>query len=230
MWSQIPRMDDLLNGWDTQVKPSTALLWTHTLLSLMPELRSALTRRMIKVWEREAAVVTRRALVVGPEQLRLPLIPSDINTARTIQMLWTSACRHADLARATTVTVAPGIHRMTWGWQKSDLRGKRHLCKFVVYPHYIPHWATYRQVYRVMKKIHPDLTVHSIRRGALTYLASMGFSHAQIGKLSLHTPQSDESLAVRRYVEPHQNQPEGQLQIQMSQTLWRAIRTREESH
>jgi hypothetical protein len=229
-WNCMPHLESLLSLWDTQVKPSTALLWTRTLLGLLPHLRNALSRRMIVVWERESAVVTRRALVADPELLRKNPIASDIRTARTIQVMWTSACRHADLLRATTAMVAPGIHRMTWAWQKSDLRGKRHLCKFIVYPRPLPRWASYQQVYRAIKKIHPELTVHSIRRGALTYLASKGYSHSEIGKLSLHTPQSDEALAVRRYVDPHFTQPEGQLQLRMSSDLWQAIRTRSATH
>jgi hypothetical protein len=229
-WESRLDLEALLSAWDSQVKPSTALLWTRTLLSLKPNLRNALTRRMITVWERESAVVTRRALVADPGLLRKAVISSDINTARTIQVMWTSACRHADLLRATTTRVAPDILQMTWGWQKSDLRGKRHLCKFIVYPHRLPQWAGYHQVYRAVKKVDQQLTVHSIRRGALTYLASRGFSHAQIGKLSLHTPQSDEALAVRRYVDPHFSQPEGQLQLQMSKALWQAIHTPEVTH
>jgi hypothetical protein len=119
---------------------------------------------------------------------------------------------------------------MTWAWQKSDLRAKRFLCKFVVHPACQNTWATYDQIYRALKKTHPDLTVHSIRRGALTFLASQGYSHAEIGLLSLHTPQSDESLGVRRYIDPDVAQPEAQKQLQMSMCLWQAISTKPANH
>jgi hypothetical protein len=119
---------------------------------------------------------------------------------------------------------------MKWAWQKSDLRGKRFLCKFVVHPRRPLNWASYDQVYRALKTVHSDLTVHSLRRGAITYLASQGYSHAKIGSLSLHTPDNDEALGVRRYVDPHYAQPEAQAQLDMSKSLWKAISMKKVLH
>jgi hypothetical protein len=225
-WEELPDLEALLGRWDMRVKPSTALLWVRTLTRWKPELRNATSRRMVVVWEREAAVVTRRAVVALPAQVKRATTSSDIKIARTIEFLWSSACRHADLARADISPVAPGIYRMKWAWQKSDLRGRRYLCKFVWNPPLPPQWATYDQVYQAMKRVHADLTVHSLRRGALTYLSAQGYSHAEIGRFSLHTPQTDESLGVRRYIDPHPTQPEGRRQLQMSETLWKAINTK----
>jgi hypothetical protein len=225
-WEELPDLEALLGLWDTRVKPSTALLWIHTLTRWKPVLRNATSRRMVTVWEREAAVVTRRAVAALPQQVQLATTSSDVGIARTIEFLWSSACRHADLARAEITQVAPGIHRMKWAWQKSDLRGRRHLCKFVWNPPRPLRWATYAQVYQAMKRVHKELTVHSLRRGALTFLSEQGYSHADIGRFSLHTPQADESLGVRRYIDAHHHQPEGQLQLRMSRTLWEAIATK----
>jgi hypothetical protein len=225
-WARMPNLEALLAQWDTQVKPSTAILWTRVLFQLRPDLRNAVGRRMLTVWEREAAVVTRRAKPIVPLQIQQAVRTSDATIARTIQFLWTSACRHADLGRAEIQTVAPGIHQMKWAWQKSDIRARRFLCKFVLLPTLPEAWATYDQVYRTLKRTHPDLTVHSIRRGALTLLATLGYSHAEIGLLSLHTPQSDESLGVRRYIDPNISQPEARKQLEMSTKLWRAIATK----
>jgi hypothetical protein len=229
-WEELPDLEALLGRWDMRVKPSTALLWVRTLTRWKPELRNATSRRMVVAWEREAAVVTRRAVVALPSQVLMATTSSGVEIARTIEFLWSSACRHADLAKADIIQVAPGIHRMKWAWQKSDLRGRRHLCKFVWNPPLPSRWATYAQVYHTMKRVHKDLTVHSLRRGALTYLAGQGFSHPDIGRFSLHTPQADESLGVRRYIDPHHQQSEGQLQLRMSRVLWKVIDTRKASH
>jgi integrase len=212
-----------LGGWDLQYKPGTALTKAHTLLGLLPHLKSIETRDLLDVWRKEDSVIARPAPIVTPEQLRALLPRCPAHARATILLQWVSGCRHADLLKARLEKVTPDVLRMSWSTQKSDRLGKRHLTKFIYYPLPLLPLANYREVYGRMKIIAPDLTVHSIRRGALTYLAEQGHSHEEIMKLSLHAPTADPCLAVRRYIEPTHLQPEAVTQIHLSKALWRPL-------
>jgi len=116
---------------------------------------------------------------------------------------------------------------LQWASFKSDRYGERAVAKFVEVPQKFSHlWkpfqvATYRQLYNELKKVDKSLSVHSLRRAAVTHLAEAGFSYPQILLLTGHTPTADASLAVRRYADPSPNQPESRLQILMSRALAR---------
>ncbi len=79
---------------------------------------------------------------------------------------------------------------------------------------------TYRAALDFVKSIDRQLSLHSLRRGALTALASLGYSMHEVGHVSLHTPKSDEYLSVRRYVAPHPAQPEIQQILEMTSKLF----------
>jgi hypothetical protein len=82
---------------------------------------------------------------------------------------------------------------------------------------------TYRQVLSALKALDSSLSSHSVRRGAATYLSQCGFSSEIIGRLTLHTPQADESIAVRRYIDEHPNQPGPQLSMSLTDRLRTAL-------
>jgi integrase len=212
-----------LGAWDLQFKPGTALTKAHTLLGLMPHLKSVETRDLLDVWQKENSVIARPAPTITPDQMKVLLTRSPREARGTIVLQWVSGCRHADLLKARMEKVTPSILRMSWSTQKSDRLGKRHLVKFIHFPLQIPQLSGYREVYKRLKDVDPSLTVHSLRRGALTFLATQGYSHETIMKLSLHAPTSDPCLAVRRYVEPSHLQPEAMEQIELSKALWRPL-------
>ena len=74
-----------------------------------------------------------------------------------------------------------------------------------------------------MKTVHPELSVHSIRRGAATTLADQGWPMEQIQLITGHTPTEDRRLAVRRYVDASPHQPESRLIQEMAWGLMSPI-------
>lgn len=225
MWEECQDLEVLLGHWDTHAKPSTCLLWVRTLLGMMPNLKCQQTTQMVTVWSREAAVVTRKALILHPSQVRVVCEGAERVIRRTILLMWVSVCRHADLGKCKIIRIDENVIRMSWAWQKSDVKGVRALYKFVFFPCQGTTFATYDQTYVEMKRV--GATPHSLRRSGMTCLASEGFSFSEIGNLSLHTPKSDEHLAVRRYVEPQPEQKIPLLQIQMSKILWEKLFSQE---
>lgn len=215
----------LFGKWDVTLQPSTCLTKAHTLLKLRPALKSALTGEILEGWEVEKAVVgPRRALSISVADLIGVLRKCPRLERYTILFLWVGALRHGDLRTATITRMTDQVVRVQWSVQKSDRLGRRFLTKFVIFPFAVgPPWANYRETYETVKAQNIQLTVHSLRRGALTHLADKGYSHAEIATFSLHAPTSDAHLAVRRYVDPSPSQPEGGLQLQMSLTLLRAL-------
>eukprot|EP00760_Papus_ankaliazontas_P001112 PhM_4_TR10389/c1_g1_i3/m.31034 len=66
------------------------------------------------------------------------------------------------------------------------------------------------------------LTVHSCRRGAMGFLAELGYAMREIRLMSAHTLTEDPELAVRRYINATANQTEGLKQREMSLKTWRS--------
>jgi hypothetical protein len=110
---------------------------------------------------------------------------------------------------------------------KSDLFGLRKVSKWIllnrrelqVWISTLKTPASYSQVLAALKSIHRDLSVHSLRRGALTRLATCGVPMPSLALLSLHTPDKDPTIAVRRYVDVHPTQPEPQEIIALTNML-----------
>ena len=148
---------------------------------------------------------------------------------RTLFVLFLSACRHGDPKKLTIFReVDKGVWHLRWNTQKSDRYGQRKVSKFIeVLPsmrglvRQVLPWTPYRELLTMLKNVNPQLTVHSIRSGAATLLASSGFSMSEIGLMTGHAPTADPNLAVRRYVDPHFSQPESQLQRRQSLALQR---------
>lgn len=218
----------LLGSWEIHYKPSVCVSWARTLFGRRPELVTSQTRDIITAWEIEMAVVgTKKAVAMEAESLRGVLKKErDPVVKATMLLLWASASRHGDLKGVIVSRVTDKIVKLQWKIQKSDRKGVRNLVKFIYYPWEIPmSWATYGEVYRSVKRQSSDLTVHSFRRGAATKLADLGYSHQEIGRMTLHTPTEDPHLAVRRYIDPTHMQPEGKSQVEMSKALLRCLFT-----
>eukprot|EP00760_Papus_ankaliazontas_P022365 PhM_4_TR18845/c1_g1_i1/m.100324 len=222
IWTEytlIPDIITLMGKWDAQHRPGTALHKTRTLLALLGRRPEGQVKVVMSCWrQRLGATGTRQAIAATPGKVRTAMRLADSTTARTILLLWVSASRHGDLARAHVSKAARTSLLLKWGTQKSDRFGERRITKFVHWPREVPaRWASYKQVLRALKRV--SLTVHSLRRGSLTWLAKKGYTHTQLQKLSGHTPVGRTLSGIRRYVDPAPEQPEGRLQMRMSHQL-----------
>jgi len=228
----------LMRAWELALKPNVVISYANTLLSLKPELK---TDRKVTIYldalrQKGGIRKSRRATPITVDQMASLLnrnLPEEVKN--TIWVLWISASRHSDLTKIDSQVWWDGdICQWLMGAFKSDRYGLRAVSKFLTilnrplraWMRKKPtRWATYRTVLAQVKKLNADLTVHSIRRGAVTALANMGYSMKEIEYLTAHTPTDDKHLAVRRYVDPTPHQPESKLQIKMSAELGRAVQT-----
>lgn len=217
----------LFRMWEDTVGPRTAKSYIGTCMKQHPEMIDQVVKDAADRIRQKAPVLgSKRAIPITPPQFRSLLTRAPPIVANTVLLLLLSASRHMDLLRVLNYKCfQKGIILLQWGTFKSDRYGERAFSKFLEIPENFKHlWApfelaTYKQVYNELKKVDKTLSVHSIRRAAVTYLAEAGFSYPEILLLTGHTPTSDPCLAVRRYADPSQNQPESLLQIRMSRHL-----------
>lgn len=216
----------LLGKWDVMERPRTALHKWYTLKAYQGLETDVDVKKMVSKWRVEAALIPpRRAEVASPTDMRIVAkLETDLGK-KTCLFLWLSASRHGDLERVTRITrIRQDAVCVQWNAQKSDRYGERRITKFVFWPWKVPEaWSSYRQTLALMKHIRPELTVHSLRRGAMTTLADLGHEMKEIGELSGHAPTEDPNLGVRRYIEPSIHQPQGRRQLQMSRELYEKI-------
>lgn len=211
-----------LGYWDQTLKSGSALTYARTLLRERE--KTGQVKEVLNAWRKETAVgCLRQAPAAEPRHVRNAILNAPADIGWTIRLMWVSASRHADVLQAQLRMVAPGVMRMSWTVQKSDRYGERRISKFITWAGGVRIPASYWRVLRQMKTASPELTVHSVRRGAMTFLADQGHEMARIRELSQHTPTDDPNLAVRRYVDPSPNQPESRRQQSMSQELAGAI-------
>jgi integrase len=238
-------VQELIGAWKQSHGPTTVVTYTATLKTLMRETRprdlqvhteiSSALRGARKSVNRCQVVQARPATAEDMANLRSNLHPNDWYT---VALLFVTASRHADLAAMRPVKwplhndLHPILQLMMASSFKSDIFAERCLSKWIqgspdilLKWYRMLHnrsWTPYWRLYRALVQ-RGDLTVHSFRRGAATILASEGFSMSEIGKLTLHTPKTDEHLSVRRYVKEHPSQAEAQLVMRMSSRLLHLI-------
>lgn len=210
--------------WYEQKAPGTALTYMRTLCALKPEAKRDVQVVMTEARKEATVLSAKRAMAATPQDVRAVMRLSP-QVAPTLLALWVTASRHADLNQITRVTgYPPTTVMLQWNRQKSDRFGQRAVTKCVCWDRPWPkEWAPYRSVLAAMKNYRQDLTVHSIRRGAVSYLSQQGHSFEEIAMLTAHTPSADPNLAVRRYADPHPAQPESKTQMEMSRKLMRSI-------
>lgn len=225
----------LIRLWEKTLAPNVTVSYAATLLKLRPDLRTPMVKDAIdRVRQKAGPLTTKRAKAVTAVQMRHLLESGPERVQRTLLLLFLGACRHADLLRVQclhSTAIIRGVIMLQWGAFKSDRYGLRAYAKFLFLPpryrHLFKDWtiATYREVYRHIKFHYGELSVHSLRRGACTLLAELGFTMSEIALLTGHTPTSDPSLGVRRYVDPSEKQPESQLQLRMSSALAKTLQS-----
>ena len=223
----------LIRLWEDTVAPHVAVSYAGTLLAMRPDLKTPQVKAAIDRIRQNAPVIeTKRAMPITAEMINEALRTAPPHIARTIVLMWISASRHVDLLRVHSkqaAQIARGVLLLQWGAFKSDRYGKRAYFKFCYVPprfrHLFLDWtlATYWEVYRHLKSVSKSLSVHSLRRGGACLLADAGFSMAEIGMITGHTPTADPHMGVRRYVDPSEAQPESQKQLEMSRILARVV-------
>jgi len=217
----------LFRMWEDTVGPRSAKSYIGTCMKEHPELINREVEDAADRIRQKAPVLgSKRAIPITIPQFRRLLKQAPAIVRNTIIVLILSASRHMDLLRVLNYrSFQKGIILLQWANFKSDRYGERAFSKFIEIPEAYRHlWrpfeiATYRQVYNELKKVDPSLSVHSLRRAAVTCLADAGFSYPEILLLTGHTPTADPCLAVRRYADPSPNQPESLLQIKMSRCI-----------
>lgn len=225
----------LMRAWDLTLKPNVVISYTNTLLSLKPEFKSdrKVTVYLDALRQKGGIRKSCRAIPMSICQMKKLMTQSlPVDVKKTIWSMWISASRHVDLLKIDNqVWWQKGVCQWLMGTFKSDRYGLRAVSKFLtvidretrLWMRISPfRWATYRTVLYHLKKFDGDLTVHSVRRGAVTALANMGYSMKEIELMTAHTPTDDKHLAVRRYIDPTPNQPESKLQLRMSADLGKA--------
>jgi len=219
----------LIRMWETTYGPSTTKGYTSTLLGMHPELKTKdVLAAQDRVRQAAPLLLIKRARPITPSEFLKLRTQAPVRVTLTVIMMLLSASRHMDLLRVARYRFFQrAIVMLQWANFKSDRTGKRAFAKFIEIPQqYLAHvqrleLATYREVYRELRKVSPTLSVHSVRRAAATHLADAGFANSEIQSLTGHTPTADPHLAVRQYIDPSPHQPESQLQIRMSKTLAR---------
>ena len=82
---------------------------------------------------------------------------------------------------------------------------------------------TYRTMLNHIKAIHPDLSVHSIRKGSMHFLSEKGVSEDDILTLTQHASRNA-PLQARRYLNnAFSTKTEARKQLQLSMMLNEAI-------
>lgn len=224
----------LIAAWARQLRPSTAESYTAILLSLLPPEERSLHARWGRIMRKRNPVGCRQAArpATPAEVRRLVQTATSEDMRLTIVLLWISASRHGD-CKHMVPRMQEGVLALNMPSFKSDIYGKRSCVKFLLAGGALSaklfdlvknrRWTPYRQLLRHMHVQTPGLTVHSLRRGSATYLANQGVSFKDIALLTLHTPEQDEELAVRRYVDSSPKQTIPRAQRRMSQELLRSL-------
>ena len=221
----------LLRFFERNYHPATAKGYASTVIAANPQLVTREVRNaQDRLRQKAPLLLSKRARPITPAEFQKLLSKAPLGVRVTIVLMLLSASRHIDLYKVIRFQYFQrAILMMQWANQKSDRYGMRAIAKFIHIPRQYEDLvlniglATYREVYNHLKKVAADLSVHSIRRAAATYLANAGFSMAEILLLTGHTPTADPNLAVRQYVDPSPQQPESQVQIRMSKTLARVF-------
>jgi hypothetical protein len=215
----------LLRKWQLTMKPSTARTYTEVALSVAPSLK---TRPRVRTVVEAGKLLNSLGKItpatpMDAQSLR-ELQKRDTEVARTALLMWCSVSRWADLGKGVWSEVEKDVWRHDLDVFKSDRYGKRRVTKFVYGFHQPKSILSFRQLNKGLKQMDARFTTYSVRRGAMTHLANLGYSMNQIVLISGHTPTQDPLLAVRRYIQQEKGQPESQTQLEMSKALWRAIR------
>ena len=210
--------------------PTTVLGLYLTAQRLYPMLKKTGKWDTLLVWLRIKAAThaAKQAVPAKPAEVLLlrEVLPHNLAAAATF--LFLTASRYADLRcmvmRSVWKQVPHGslVIRVDLPIWKSDRYGRRFFSKTFQLPHYLTLGdirtlvqtpPDYWRLLQAIKEIAPQLSVHSLRRGAVTTLAP-SFEGQEILLLTGHAT-AFEPREVRRYTDPTPHSKEAMLQRRM---------------
>jgi len=236
-------MTTLIRVWEDPVKPGVAVSYAGTMMKLKPELLTQEVRDAVdRVRQKASVLYTRRAVPIPQEQMNMALVSAPDSVARAIILMWLSASRHKDILRVHQIQAAcifRGVVLLQWAAFKSDRYGLRAVSKFIFIPKrfrsLFKNWdvGTHQQSVSTPQEhiqesdsaLFKARSMHPTCRGGILNAGNWNVDEMWIccGSVMGHTPTADSHLAVRRYVEPSENQPEAQMQLKMSRKLASSI-------
>lgn len=214
--------------------PATVVAYAATLQAVLPLLKGHTRWRAALRWARKVAAChqPRQALPATPTDIAAMLRHPNVKLGAMALTMYLSASRHADVAAMVPREESPMAVLVDLLPFKSDIFHRRFLTKALFLP---PRWhsailrllhsnvqPSYREMLTFVKECNSKLTVHSLRRGAVTTLSSC-FQLEEIVMLTLHTMPMEPSSA-RRYISPSLHHTLAMLQLRMSRYLWEAVR------
>jgi hypothetical protein len=186
-------------------------------LPVFQGIRKAAARRL-------ALEPPKPAVAAEPHQVA-QLIRQPSREATVVEAMWATASRFSDFRHArlnqSNASISLALH-------KGDPLGRLGAVKFFGEDqlgvmsralHLVQQEEiTYKQMYNYIRRIQPGLTVHSIRRGALTTLSD-DHEVEELQLMGTHaSPQSS-----RRYIHPKRHQREPSRMIAMSNQLMSSL-------
>ena len=217
----------------TAFAPSSALTYGLVAKAHIKDLREDPHSKEALLFLKKAAAeaTTKKATPITPAEVRTAIESSPRRVANTIKLLWISAARHADL-KAGKLVLSDGGKKFTtvvlhFGPWKSDRTGSRQATKALPVDKGILEllttrsYASYEEVAKFLARVNPSLTVHSIRRGAITFLGQT-HSPEDIAVLTQHAAGQSRSGA-HRYLPPTANGPMASLQLRLACMLWSSL-------
>jgi hypothetical protein len=220
--------------------PSTALTYAAVLTKATPLGKNEqwlLKYRAIRLWaaKKEQQVRATQAQPLSPYQCRQFLLRRDEppETRATVLLLWLLAARHGDLQYMHAKAHSEDVLEIRMFGGKSDIFSLHRESKWVrttagwgrIFTEMLAKqkWQVYAEILKALKRLQPNLSVHSIRRGAISALATRWSPH-QIALLSGHAnPQ--QRLGSLKYIEMKPSQTQPKLVLEMSDFLWEEVRT-----
>ena len=204
-------------------------------MALIKELRDDPQSRHAILFLKKAQARSRQdqAVPASVAQMREMIKEAPPLIGRTLAIMWLLLARHGDLihGRLQATQEVPGsriqlasILYLPW---KSDTDGSKRASKVIPVTEPLLRllrsrcFATYTQMYTFLKKW--NLTVHSIGRGGISYLANKGYSAGTIAILTQHAAGQEGRNGAHRYISAPFAGPTVEHQVRLSSTLWDAI-------
>lgn len=214
--------------------PSTALTYALTAQAHIPELANdKKTKEAILFLKKEAnRHEMKKATPITPLEMKkiADLPPS--RTKHTVMLMWITAARHADLRAGKLVKSFGGENQwkvayIRFGPWKSDPTGSAQASKTVpVSPELLQmlqqeDYVNFSRTNAFLKSINPSLTPHSIRRGAIAYLARH-HPPETIAMLTQHAAGQAKGGA-QKYMPPSMYGPLPSTQLRLASALWDSV-------
>lgn len=225
---------DLIAAIATHYKPSTALTYLRTLLTLIPEMKQHPTVKLVmdSLGQKATVSTSKQAKPFVPREIQDWMEHESLPMRTLIHALWTTASRYGDLQHISRITFPKGnIAQIMLDRHKGDRYGKRRLTKLIPVPTWLNNFVltnvllnppSYDQLMTSLKATFPNQSSYSIRRGAISYLKKKGFTDKIVSQISGHAV-GKVFNSLRRYYDPALEQKEVQELARLSLMLSNSI-------